>query len=428
MALRWGLGLALMPGLVAAPPAGMDEAARARHLASFDQVALTVAERHWDPTLGGVDWAAAKAELRPRVERAASAEEAREAMRALLGRLKQSHFGIVPAEVYSDLQAGGSGGGATPGLTLRLLGNEAVVMAVEPGSSAEQAGVKPGWALLKAGDKAVPERGRKLAEVMKDSTQQELVVSRGLEGMLSGPAGQTVEATFDTGQGTRTLTLERRPPRGKLAGMGNMPSIPFWVEHRTLPGPVAYLTFNAWMEAETVAKAFQAALAEAGPEAKGFILDLRGNPGGIGGMAMGAAGWFTAQSGLKLGTMSLRGANLNFVVFPRPNPFTKPLAILVDGGSASTSEIFAGGMQDLGRARIFGGRTAGAALPSVFARLPNGDGFQYAIATYASQGGQVLEARGVIPDEPVTPTRAELLAGRDPVLERALAWIQRPSR
>ena len=142
-----------------------------------------------------------------------------------------------------------------------------------------------------------------------------------------------------TGQGTRSLTLERRPPRGKLAGMGNMPSIPFWVEHRTLPGPVAYLTFNAWMEAETVAKAFQAALAEAGPEAKGFILDLRGNPGGIGGMAMGAAGWFTAQSGLKLGTMSLRGANLNFVVFPRPNPFTKPLAILVDGGSASTSEI-----------------------------------------------------------------------------------------
>mgnify|MGYP001764571050 CR=1 FL=1 len=64
----------------------------------------------------------------------------------------------------------------------------------------------------------------------------------------------------------------------------------------------------------------------------------------------------------------------------------------------------------------------------VFARLPNGDGFQYAIATYASQGGQVLEARGVIPDEPVTPTRAELLAGRDPVLERALAWIQRPTR
>lgn len=428
MALRWGLGLALVPGLVAAPPAGMDEAARARHLASFDQVALTVAERHWDPTLGGVDWAAATAELRPRVERAASADEAREAMRALLGRLKQSHFNIVPAEVYGDLQAGSTGGSATPGLSLRLLGGEAVVTAVDPGSTAEQAGVKPGWALLKAGDKAVPERARKLAEVLRNSTQRELVISRSLEGILAGPTGQTVEATFDTGQGTRTLALERRPPRGKLAGMGNMPSIPFWVTHRTLPGPVAYLTFNAWMEAETVAQAFQAALAEAGPEAKGFILDLRGNPGGIGGMAMGAAGWFTAQPGLKLGTMTLRGSSLNFVVFPRPTPFTRPLAILVDGGSASTSEIFAGGMQDLGRARIFGSRTAGAALPSVFARLPNGDGFQYAIATYTSQGGQVLEGRGVIPDEPVTPTRAELLAGRDPVLERALAWIQRPTR
>jgi carboxyl-terminal processing protease len=97
--------------------------------------------------------------------------------------------------------------------------------------------------------------------------------------------------------------------------------------------------------------------------------------------------------------------------------------VLVDACSASTSEILAGGLQDLGRARIFGTRTAGAALPSVFERLPNGDGFQFAIANYVSKGGAPLEGRGVQPDETIRPTRAQLLAGTDPVMDRALAWI-----
>jgi len=47
-------------------------------------------------------------------------------------------------------------------------------------------------------------------------------------------------------------------------------------------------------------------------------------------------------------------------------------------------------MQDLGRARIFSTRTAGAALPAAFTRLPNGDGFQYIMANYISEGGKPL--------------------------------------
>jgi carboxyl-terminal processing protease len=99
------------------------------------------------------------------------------------------------------------------------------------------------------------------------------------------------------------------------------------------------------------------------------------------------------------------------------------LAILVDGTSASTSEIMAEGLKDLGRARIFGTRTAAAALPSVFERLPNGDGFQYAIANYVSQGGEPLEGLGVTPDVETPLTRQALLAGQDPALDAAVAWI-----
>jgi carboxyl-terminal processing protease len=159
---------------------------------------------------------------------------------------------------------------------------------------------------------------------------------------------------------------------------------------------------------------------------EGLVIDLRGNPGGIGGMAMGMAGWLIDKPDERLGTMYLRDATLNFVVNPRAQVFTGPVAILVDGSSASTSEIFAEGLKDLGRARIFGTKTAAAALPSIVERLPNGNGFQYATANYISAGGKPLEGLGVTPDVEVKLTREALLAGHDPVLDAALQWIRNP--
>jgi carboxyl-terminal processing protease len=74
---------------------------------------------------------------------------------------------------------------------------------------------------------------------------------------------------------------------------------------------------------------------------------------------------------------------------------------------------------------VFGGRTAAMALPSRIDRLPNGDGFQYAIANYVSASGVTLEGQGVVPDEEVAPERELLVAGRDPILDAAVTWIQR---
>jgi len=219
-----------------------------------------------------------------------------------------------------------------------------------------------------------------------------------------------------------TLQLPRAGPRGTATTLGQLPPEHFWVESRKVQGDVGYVQFNMFFEPDTVASAMQKMVA-ACTGCKGFVIDLRGNPGGIGGMAMGLAGWFTSQPGLHLGTMYLRTGSLMFAVFPRPEPFRGPLAILVDGCSASTTEIFAGGMQDLKRARIFGAHTAGAALPSLFERLPNGDGFQYAIANYISTGGKPLEGIGVTPDQEVPLTRRQLLAGQDPVLDAAVSWI-----
>jgi carboxyl-terminal processing protease len=100
------------------------------------------------------------------------------------------------------------------------------------------------------------------------------------------------------------------------------------------------------------------------------------------------------------------------------------VAILVDELSMSASEVLAQGLRDAGRARVFGRPSAGAVLASTVERLPNGDALQYPTARFEFPSGAVVEGAGVVPDEEVRPTRETLLAGRDVVLDAAVAWIR----
>ena len=146
-------------------------------------------------------------------------------------------------------------------------------------------------------------------------------------------------------------------------------------------------------------------------------------------MIGGVAGHFLDRRDT-LGLMSTRRNRLAIVANPRPvspdarpvRPFAGPVAVLVDEVSASATEAFAGGMQALGRVRVFGGRSMGAVLGALWDRLPNGDLLYHAILAFDVRGAD-LEGRGVVPDEPVGATRADLLAGRDPVVEAAVRWI-----
>jgi carboxyl-terminal processing protease len=106
-------------------------------------------------------------------------------------------------------------------------------------------------------------------------------------------------------------------------------------------------------------------------------------------------------------------------------PYAGPVAVLTDAMTASTSEFFAGGLRQLGRVRVFGEPTAGQALPAWALKLPNGDVLMHAVADFTGPRGMRWEGEGVTPDVPAPPTRAALLAGRDPALQAALEWIAR---
>ncbi len=394
---------------------------RQLNLDSFEKVWTTIRDKHWEKKPAGLDWDAVHAEFRPKIENAKNIDEVRSLLTEMLGRLHQTHFGILPTHVYQAIGDADAAGDGSPGIDLRVLNGQVIVTEVDPGSPAERAGVKPGWAILNVKGKDLTSR---LRELTADPAIPELVLTRALLARLSGPVGGKTKAAFLDGAGKMVaLELALVEPRGNLSRFGNLPDTYVWFESKHL-GEAQYVHFNMFLDLPRVMENFGKAIADCG-HCAGFIIDLRGNPGGIGGMAMGMAGYLVNKQGLRLGSMYTRDATLNFVINPRLGAYSGPVAILVDPESASTSEIFAGGLKDLGRARIFGTHTAAAALPSVIERLPNGDGFQYAIANYISEGGKPLEGIGVQPDEEVKLSREALLAGHDSVVDAALEWIQK---
>jgi Peptidase family S41/Tricorn protease C1 domain len=242
-------------------------------------------------------------------------------------------------------------------------------------------------------------------------------ILREMTGKLELSHYSVIPAEAYSGTDAAAAEPVRGAPQSKAVEFGNLPKMRVEFESRTLDGGVGYIRFNEFLDPVSLMPKFEAALRDFA-HAPGVILDLRGNRGGIGIMASGMAGYFIGDAGHKLGEMKMRDTTLQFNVFPRLNVFAGRLAILLDGGSASTTEILAQGLQDLKRARIFGTRSAGAALPSDIIRLPDGDGFQYPTASYISANGRVLEGNGVIPDVEVRDAGA--------VIDAAARWILQP--
>ena len=80
---------------------------------------------------------------------------------------------------------------------------------------------------------------------------------------------------------------------------------------------MAYVSLNAFFDPVNVIRQFGEVI-EASRDADGLILDLRGNPGGLGMMSFAMGGWLVSKPGMKLGTMTTRDSSINFILFPRP--------------------------------------------------------------------------------------------------------------
>ncbi|OPG53462.1 peptidase S41 [Helicobacter pylori] len=142
---------------------------------------------------------------------------------------------------------------------------------------------------------------------------------------------------------------------------------------------------------------------KANPKTKGIVLDLRGNPGGLLNQAVGLSNLFIKEGILVSQKGKNKEENLEYKANGRA-PYTNlPVVVLVNGGSASASEIVAGALQDHKRAIIIGEKTFGKGSVQVLLPVNKDEAIKITTARYYLPSGRTIQAKGITPDIVVYP-------------------------
>jgi carboxyl-terminal processing protease len=187
---------------------------------------------------------------------------------------------------------------------------------------------------------------------------------------------------------------------------------------------VGYIRITQFNEQATTGlkKAIADITAQDGDKLKGFILDLRNNPGGLLDQAISVSNAFLNRGEI----VSTRGRNADetqrFTARPGDLTKNKPVIVLINGGSASASEIVAGALQDHKRATMIGTRSFGKGSVQTIIPLGSGNGaLRLTTARYFTPSGRSIQAKGIVPDiEVLQDVPEELKARADTTSEATL--------
>jgi carboxyl-terminal processing protease len=164
---------------------------------------------------------------------------------------------------------------------------------------------------------------------------------------------------------------------------------------------------------------------------KGLVLDLRNNPGGLLDQAVKVSDRFI-ESGLIVSMEGRReDQKMKFYAHPQGTIARYPLIVLVNGGSASASEIVAGAVQDHGRGILVGTQTFGKGSVQTIFPMKDGSGVRLTTARYYTPNGRSIQAKGIIPDiivKPLLPEEEKVTPPKQPTekdLERHLIDVEK---
>lgn len=287
---------------------------------------------------------------------------------AALGGLDDYSRYVDPEHAREErAQRDGYGG---VGLLIEASEGRTIILQVFEDGPAAAAGIEPGWFIVAVDGESAEEWD--IGEV-----------GQKLRGRVATP----VTVTFETAEGERrTVTLRRdRVVPNVVASR---------IEDDTII--VEVLRFNA-ATTDYLAEAIDEGLAELGSRARGVVLDLRGNPGGLLGQAVTVADMFVETGEL----IHTRGrhpdSSQHFEARLGDVAQGLPLAVLIDGRSASGAEIVAAALQDSGRAVLVGSSTFGKGSVQTVTRLPNDGELYLTWSRIYAPSGYTFHRQGVMP-------------------------------
>lgn len=285
------------------------------------------------------------------------------------------------------------------GIGAELANRSASIVVVAPLKStpAERAGIKAGDFILKVN--ASSTEGVTLDETVS---------------WIRGPKG--TEVTLSVFRNGWDAPREMKIVRDTIA----VPTLDYSMKEGKI-GYIQLYSFNASAE-----ELFYKALVDlTGQGAKGLILDLRNNPGGYLEVAVDLSSWFVPQGTMIVKEVSRISEPEEFLA--RGNAALKdmPLVILVNGGSASASEIMAGALRDIKQVKLIGQTTFGKGTVQQLLNLRDGSSIKLTIANWVLPSGKVLEGKGLEPDIAIAISDEDAENDRDPQFEKAIEEIKK---
>jgi carboxyl-terminal processing protease len=187
-----------------------------------------------------------------------------------------------------------------------------------------------------------------------------------------------------------------------------------------VPASIGYIKLSTFLSSNAAQEVQNALQSEDGKS--GYILDLRSNPGGLLSNAIRIADFFL-DDGSIVSTVDRDG--YKEVRYSTPSVITsKPLVILINGGSASASEILSGALKDNARAVLIGERSFGKGLVQEINQLPGGNGVNITTQRYLTPHDIDINKKGIEPDIEVTLTEEDAKAKKDVQLQKAISVME----
>lgn len=389
---------------------------------AFDFVWKTINQSYLDPSFNGVDWNAVARRYRPKALVAMDDQTFWQTLDRMTGELHDAHTRVESPQRYQEIR---DKEGVTLSVLLREESGLIVVERVGMTSEAWLAGMRPGTKMVKIdGAPALDWWHRAMTNAREGSTPWNRVIFANRE-FNTGRAGESVAVEFERPDGSRVIT---RIARNKVSGQPHVISL-------QLSSGIGYLRLPAFDE--TIRKETQEALDKLQTN-RGLIVDLRDNPGGSVRFAQEFASRFVDRrvDVAQVVTRNHKPVTMLFgmvdlvtpevVLDPAKKPLLQPLAILINPASASAAELAAAALQSAGRAHLVGETSCGCLQGFLgYANIPGGGGLAYSEFGFAFRDGRKVEGVGLKPDESVRPSLQDLVSGRDPQFETAVAWLNR---
>ncbi|MGI9213623.1 MAG: S41 family peptidase, partial [Methylococcaceae bacterium] len=318
-----------------------------------------------------------------------------DAIRGMLSGL-DPHSAYLDQEQYNELKVGTTGQFGGLGIEVGMENGFVKVIAPIDDTPAQKAGVKAGDLIIRLDDK--PVKGMNLNDAVKS--------------MRGEPGSEIMLPVVREG-------LEQPIKIKIIRDVIKVKS----VKSRILEDGYGYLRITSFQSktGDNVNDALRE-LQKSAP-LKGLVLDLRNNPGGVLNAAVSVSDSFLEDGLIVYTDGRVEDAKMKFSATPNDLLHGAPIVVLINGGSASASEIVAGALQDHRRAVIMGEKTFGKGSVQTILPTSNGGAVKLTTARYYTPSGRSIQAEGITPDVPISKVKLEMAAQSEfsPIKEADLA-------